>query len=274
MTNNVRILPTLNKPIGPVVQDNSRDDTAKDRRELARDTARQVEAMGSLADFHPDLEVVPVKIADFITRGFEKLLDNLQNQGQQLRAELQVAYREYEDNEIGIVQIERLEKRLEGLRTQYAAVKPMYEGALNARTAIAGRLPFEWPSYRTMTEMKQANMTRRRMRESVSEAARWIGKSEAEYRRHLVEVKETPLITNGVETDNGSGATERTAREYNAASKQVEQLSQHSEVREDWKQAGVAGTGRTSHYGAIADALGDAADRKRKEDPEWTPPWE
>lgn len=202
-----RVLPTLNKPIGAPIVDHSRDSTREDRRELARDTARAIEGLCSIPDFHPDLEALTIKVADGVARSLEKIMDNLMTSGQQLAAELKVAYREYEDNEIGIVQIERLERRLEGMRTQYAVAKVMFEGALNARSAIAGRLPFEWPSYRTMTEMKQANMVKRRMRESVKEATRLIGTSEAEYRRRLVEVKETPLLTNGVETDDGHGAS-------------------------------------------------------------------
>lgn len=157
------------------------------------------------ADISEGCQVLTVKMADLITRGIEGQMDTLIDYGENVKAELKVAYRKYEQNEIDDENITRLERRLAMLREQWSVLKDFCEAAKENGAQMRLGLNFDYPAYRSMKAIREDGRRRRMMRESLQEANRLLGLSEPEYRRHLANIQGGPRLTHGIESDDGYG---------------------------------------------------------------------
>lgn len=177
---------------------------AQKGREALRAVAKRLTLeILSMADYAPDLMIAQLKEADQLARVYEKLRDNVQSSAEQAKIELNQIMRdslgsgEFED-----VRIEKLERRLDGYRTQWEYFNQKFLAALDARTEVISASGYDWGEYTTFKEMQQRSMTKRRYSTASLDALRGLGP--IEYRNRLKEMVHVHLNADGVVAGDGT----------------------------------------------------------------------
>jgi hypothetical protein len=124
----------------------------------------------SCFDISENMDVAKMKLIDSMMHGAEWTKSSIQQQAKITKGELSAAYRDSDDTEIPLREVERLERRLTGLREQHAVFHALFRQLAELRPQFASYLSFEWPEYRSREESQRDRQALRRMRRFTSHA--------------------------------------------------------------------------------------------------------
>lgn len=115
-----------------------------------------MQALVSTADYDPACEIIAIKEYDGMAQQAERHMYGVEQQAEATKKEIARLHRESpDDTEIPIVQIERLEERLRGLRVQYFHFREKHRVALELREQAVGVSGINWPPYVSIKDRAQ-----------------------------------------------------------------------------------------------------------------------